>query len=233
MLYSSSSLGPHAAPEKPVIEAPGGVVEEAHLLGFEGGVGALDVAVELGGPADGGAHFGVVACSPLGEHGLIADDVGDEIEQAVRHLFLDNQVRLFDDDLFADIVEGHEYGGHPQHPLLDFVRRDGVALSLVLFFEQGAVGDVAGLRGHVKRAVKLVEAAVDELQAGGAPCDHAVAEIGDEVAGEGEQDGEGDGVLPGIGNEDGREFHGGLLCLGEKYTRADGSALVTKGGGRR
>jgi hypothetical protein len=44
-----------------------------------------------------------VAVGPFCENSLIADDVSDEVEQALRHLLLDYEICVLDDDLFADI----------------------------------------------------------------------------------------------------------------------------------
>ena len=155
--------------------APDSVVQQAGLLGLEGLVGALDVEVELRRPADRGAALGVVALGPLGEQRLVAHDVGDKVEQTLRHLLLDDQVGILDDDLFANVVQGHEDGRHPQHPLLQVLVADGMALGLALLLEQRAVGDVAGDGGHVERAVELVEALVDQAQPVGAAGHHAGA----------------------------------------------------------
>ena len=59
------------------------------LLGLQRRVGSLHVHIEFRWPADGGASFGVVPFSPFGEHSFVADDVGHEVEQTLRHLFFD------------------------------------------------------------------------------------------------------------------------------------------------
>jgi hypothetical protein len=61
---------------------------------------------------------------------------------------------------------------HSIHSFISLVE-NGKALRLALLLEQRAVGDIAGLRGDVERAVELVEARlVDqvELVGGGPAC---------------------------------------------------------------
>ena len=99
--------------EEAMVEAPRCAVEQASLLGLERGVGALDVDVELGGPANAGTALGKFTLGSLGHHGLVSHDMGDKIEQALRHPFLDDEVGFLDDDFLANVVEGHEYGVHP------------------------------------------------------------------------------------------------------------------------
>jgi hypothetical protein len=90
--------------------------------------------------------------------------VSHKVEQALRHLLLDDEVSFLDDDLLADVIQGHEDGGHPQHPLLHLAVENGKALRLALLFEQRAVGDIARLQSNVERAVELVQAAIHQLQ---------------------------------------------------------------------
>ena len=46
---------------------------------------------------------------------------------------LDDQVRVLDDDLLPNVVQGHEDGLHPQHPFLQILVADGMALGFALF----------------------------------------------------------------------------------------------------
>jgi hypothetical protein len=131
-------------------------MHQPHLFGFQCGVRALDVDIELRRPANGGAAFHIIAFGPLGQHRFVAHDVRNEIQQALRHSFFDNQVRFLDDDLFANVIERHENRRHPKHPILHLRVENGIALFLSLSIEQGAVGDVACFGRDIQRAVELI-----------------------------------------------------------------------------
>jgi hypothetical protein len=68
-------------------------------------------------------------------------------------------------------------------------------LGFALLSEEGAIGDVSGFGSDIERAVKLTEAAIDEAEFVLAAGEHAGAEEGDKVTGEGQNDGEDCGVL--------------------------------------
>ena len=121
--------------------------------------------------------------------------MGDKVEQTAGHLLLDDEVGLLDDDLLALVVEGHEDGGHPQHPLFHLAVENGKALCLSLLFKQRAVGDIARLRGHVERTVELIEAAVDLFQLVFAAFYHSGAPEGGQIADQRQKDGESGCVL--------------------------------------
>ena len=170
-------------------------MQQASLLGLERLVGAFHVEIELRRPADRGAALGEVAFIPFREQCLVADDVRDKVEQALRHLLFDDEVRVLDDDLLADVIERHEDGPHPQNPLLHLAVQDRMALRLALLAEQRAVGDIARDRRYVERPIELIQPLVDEAQAIRAARHHARAEKGHQVAREGQHDGEDGGVL--------------------------------------
>src|SRR3569833_1669117 len=99
--------------EESVPQTPRGAMQEVSFLGFERGERLLHVQVELGGPADSGAALSKVAFGPLGHYGLVSDNMSDEVEEALRHLLFDDEVGFLDDDLLANVIQGHEDRVHP------------------------------------------------------------------------------------------------------------------------
>ena len=118
---------------------------------------------------------------------------------------------------------------HSTHSFISSVE-DGMALGFALFLEQGAIGDVAGLRGDVERAVELVEALVDQVELVAAAGQHARAEERDQVADEGEDDGEDGSVLQEIRREKLGWVHC-VDCLADEYTHGSecGNVIAATG----
>ena len=105
---------------------------------------------------------------------------------------------------------------------------------LPCFCEQRTVGDVAGHGGHIERPVELVEALVHQAQTVGAARHDAGDPKRDQVAGEGQHNGEHGGVLQGTGekNDDGSiAMRLGVDDLARKYTRGGSGWTVMRKSG--
>ena len=98
-----------------------------------------------------------------------------------------------------------------------------MALLLTLSLEQRLVCDVARYGGHIKRAVELVEALIHQAQSVGAARHDARAPKCEQVADEGQNNGEHGRVLHGTGQNDRGWIHSsydlGADDLARKYTR--------------